>query len=145
MCAFRIEMRPPPNGGTTLLFQPTRLVAAVADSLAGMSAKQHSRCCPACGHRFIPWRVWQISRWTCIRCPSCGVRLSRRFDRQFYWIGCVICLVLAAIPFLDALGWQIAVGAFGMLLVTLADAATVRLVEAGRRRTQNGVSFNNRH
>jgi hypothetical protein len=77
--------------------------------------------------------------------PNQALRLTRRFDRQFFWIGCVICLVLAAIPFIDAVGWQIVIGAFGMWLVTLGDAATVRLVEAERQGTQYGVSLNNRH
>ncbi len=44
----------------------------------------------------------------------------------------MICLVLASIPLLDAVAWQTGVGAVGVSLVTLLDAATVRLVEVER-------------
>src|SRR5436309_600452 len=104
-----------------------------------MNARQHSKCCPACDHWFIPWRVWQISRWTHLRCPNCRVRLTRRFDKQFFWLCVLICLVLAAIPLIEAVAWQMAVGAVGVLLFTLLDAVTVRLVEAERQGTHDAA------
>ncbi len=55
--------------------------------VARMKTPPHSRCCPVCGHRFIPWRVWQIGRWTCIRCPSCSVRLRACLETTV-WLRC---------------------------------------------------------
>jgi len=51
----------------------------------------------------------------------------------------MICLVLAAIPLIEAVAWQMAVGAVGVLLFTLLDAVTVRLVEAERQGTHDAA------
>jgi len=94
---------------------------------ARMKTSRHPRCCPACGHRFTPWRVWQIDPGTCIRCPSCSVRLTRQFDRQCFAICFAICILLAAAPFIQKSAWHIAIGLLGALLIMIVDAATVRL------------------
>lgn len=46
--------------------------------------------CPACQHRFIPWKVWKISRWTCIACPACHSKLYRNVDGRFIAIYSVL-------------------------------------------------------
>ena len=95
--------------------------------VARMKTSRHPRCCPVCGHRFIPWRFWQISRWTSIRCPSCSARLTRQFDRQCFAICFACCLLLTAVPFIQKSAWQIVIGVLGALLILILDAATVRL------------------
>jgi len=100
----------------------------LSEAIVGrMKTSRHPRCCPVCGHRFIPWRVWQIGRWSCIHCPSCSVRLTRQFDRQCFAICFAICILLAAVPFIQKSAWQIMIGVLGILLIAIVDAATVRL------------------
>jgi hypothetical protein len=100
--------------------------------IARMKTSRHPRCCPVCGHRFIPWRVWQIGRWSCIHCPSCRVRLTRQFDRQCFAIIFAMCILLVAVPFIQKPARQIVIGVLGILLIAIVDAATVRLRPAPR-------------
>jgi len=62
--------------------------------------------------------------------------LNRSFDHQFLAIGLATCVLIAAVAFPSfmpmPLGWQIALGLFGLLVIWLLDVLTVRLVEAGR-------------
>ena len=74
-----------------------------------------------------------------MRCPSCRVRLTRRFDRQFFGVCTSICLLLAVVTVIDPGAWQLAVGALGMIVITLLDVVTVRLVEAERQGTHHAA------
>jgi endogenous inhibitor of DNA gyrase (YacG/DUF329 family) len=104
-----------------------------------MNAKRSSRRCPACGHHFIPWSVWRVSRVTTIPCPKCGARLTRKFDFQFFGLLLFIVILVAS---LDAIMVRIFhrpvtdLFAVGTLIVVLImwplDALTVRLVRSGK-------------
>ena len=98
--------------------------------VARMKTLRHPRCCPVCGHRFIFWQVWLIDRSTCISCTSCSVRLTRQFDRQLFGIIFAMCILLVAVPFIQKSAWQIVIGLLGILLISIVDAATVRLSPA---------------
>ena len=95
--------------------------------------------CPDCHHRFIPWTVWKITRWSCIKCPICPGKLNRQFELReaaiFYGI-------------FGGLTWLYASGAspaflvpVGAVLLYVVDVCTVRLTQADairnltRRRT----------
>lgn len=78
--------------------------------------------CPKCNNRLSPLKVWLISRWSPLRCDSCGTNLTRSIDRQFFIISV---LLFSGIVFFIAtplflIGWVIA--------VMLLDAYTIRLV-----------------
>jgi hypothetical protein len=95
-----------------------------------MNTHRHSTSCPACGHRFIGWRVWQITRWSCMRCPRCEVRLARRFDRQSFMVGYLIMVLLTPLILIPMpLFWQVVWAAAAMTVGLYVDAVTVRLVE----------------
>src|SRR5438132_9983236 len=106
----------------------------ISFSLGLMSSKGHPRSCPTCGHHFIPWSVWRVSRLTTIPCPKCGARLSRRLDFQFFGLLLFMILLVAS---LDAIMVRIfhrpatdlfAAGALAVVLVMWPlDALTVRL------------------
>ena len=107
-----------------------------------MNTHRHSRCCPSCGHHFIPWNTWQISQWSCLKCPSCGARLNRRRDAQFFLMLFVGIILVVSPVLLMLIGFPIAgviplivIAAF---LVWLVDVLTVRLVVAGRWRGFRG-------
>ena len=106
-----------------------------------MSALECS--CPKCSRRFVPWRVWAITRWSCIQCPACGVALNRRLD----WRLLLLCVVsstlqlfatLAVFRLSDSLPVRILLALASLLavliLVWLIDLVTVRLVVAGEKR-----------
>lgn len=100
-----------------------------------MNAHRYSAGCPACGHRFIAWRVWQISRWSCMHCPRCDARLVRRLDWQCWTVsslGIVLMLLIVWIPI--PLVWQMVLAVGVITLYWYIDAITVRLVEPGRWR-----------
>lgn len=91
--------------------------------------------CPECQHRFHPWNVLRISRWTCIRCPACHVLLNRRIDLQG------LALVLGYLSTVAVAGLLLSVWwFFGFILLVLpvvgwlADVYTVRLHVPTRRR-----------
>ena len=88
------------------------------------------RChCPACGENFIPWRVWQITRWTGVRCPQCNELLGRRTDTQAFAVGIMLMLLLQPIVFLELPVWLMTLNLSGALLVSwIIDAMTVKLV-----------------
>jgi DNA-directed RNA polymerase subunit RPC12/RpoP len=101
-----------------------------------MNTKGHRRCCPACGHHFVPWNVWRISIYSSIRCPKCGARLTRRRDLQFFALPFVIVCVFATGLLL---GFSPrAFLAYALLVLVLIawplDAFTVRLVQQGKWR-----------
>ncbi len=105
--------------------------------------KSKPRCCPVCGHSFIPWSIWKISRWTYINCPNCDARLIRRIDLQLVLI-CFIYLIPASIIFLPIpIAWRAAVVLFGFILSSILDALTVRLVKAGKYRGLLGYDIEN--
>lgn len=99
-----------------------------------------ARECPNCRVSFIPWRVWAITRWSSIACPSCGTRLNRRLDWRFaalmvvglsvLQIGTSILAASTSWPF-----WALGLAVF-LAIYWLADIATVRLVVA---RTPKGI------
>jgi DNA-directed RNA polymerase subunit RPC12/RpoP len=98
------------------------------------------RRCPACGHAFIPWRVWQISRWSCIRCPHCATRLKRRVDLQLLLISCALFVPVLAVTG-DLVAHTLVFWAACMLwasVVLVVDAMTVKLVIAGKWRGLRG-------
>jgi hypothetical protein len=103
-----------------------------------MEAKQKQRCCPACGHYFIPWRTWRISRWSCLPCPKCGTPLNRRLDMQLVLVFLtmyICCMLLMAATFYG-LPFAISIALIFIIFVVtwLVDVLTVRLVVAGRWR-----------
>ena len=100
-----------------------------------MNTFRHSTSCPACGHRFIAWRVWQITRWSYLRCPHCEVRLTRKLDRQGFTVGLVLFALLQPLLFIPMpTPWQIAFFAVVFGICLYIDATTVRLVEVRRWR-----------
>jgi hypothetical protein len=108
-------------------------------TLGLMDTKRHPRCCPACGHHFIPWGTLRISRWTCLPCPRCGIRLKRRIDSQLLLVWLTAWFVVVIVIGTATLG-SIAVGLVALMVVLtgfvawLVDVMTVRLVVAGRWR-----------
>ena len=107
-----------------------------------MDTKRHSRCCPACGHHFIPWGSWRISQWSCLKCPSCGVQLNRRRDAQFFLLLFVAMILVVSPGLLILTGFPVA-GAITLLiivvlLVWVVDSLTIRLVVAGKWRGLRG-------
>src|SRR5262249_9229894 len=100
-----------------------------------MNTHRHSTSCPACGYRFIAWHVWQITRWSCIRCPQCHVRLTRRLDRQCFMTGLLIFVLLQPLVFIPMpTVEQIVLVAIVMAVSLFIDVVTVRLVEVRRWR-----------
>ena len=100
------------------------------------------RTCPACAARFVPWRVWAITRWSCIACPHCGAQLNRELDWRFALVLVVSLAVLQVGTLLLVLStswpiWVLALLVF-VLVFWLIDMRTVRLVVAKRRRGIRG-------
>ncbi len=93
------------------------------------------RHCPSCHSAFIPWRVWSISRWSSIRCPSCRLLLNRKLDLQFFLVIALLCIVITGALFVlrFSVTASLVVGVFGIAGVWAVDALTVKLVTAGRR------------
>lgn len=93
--------------------------------------------CPACQHRFVPWAVWRITRWSCIQCPACSCKLNRRFELResavFYGIFGALTWSWYAFALSPA-----AVVPAGALLLYLVDVCTVRLVQASSYRRLAG-------
>jgi len=107
-----------------------------------MDTELHPRCCPSCGHRFIPWGSWRISQWSCLRCPSCDVRLNRRRDAQLFLLFIVGMVLIASLVALVFTGFPI-VGVIALIVLTVVlvwvvDCLPVRLVVAGRWRGLRG-------
>src|SRR5437879_4514060 len=78
--------------------------------------------CHNCAQRFVPWRVWAISRWSCIRCPTCGVALNRRMGWRTFLLFIVISAgaPLALLPaFLVRVSWPIQIVLFFFLSLVL--------------------------
>jgi hypothetical protein len=93
--------------------------------------------CPRCSAPFVPWRVWAITRWTCISCPSCGVRLNRRLDLRFLAL-LIVGSALAPVGFITLVAsapWPVWVPALAVFLLAfwLLDVLTVRLVVDERK------------
>src|SRR3982074_835793 len=101
-----------------------------------MSNKGHPRCCPACGHRFLPWGMWRVSIWTCISCPKCDARLTRRRDFQFFALPLpVILFGIAGIIFHLSPTAFLTVGALVIVFIMWPlDVLTVRLLPVGKWR-----------
>jgi hypothetical protein len=95
--------------------------------------------CPACGHRFLPWNTWRITRFSCVPCPGCGEKLNRRIDAQFF-LTLAAFAVLGALLVVWALRWRMPQANFLVFLgiaavVTwLIDVLTVRLVASEKVR-----------
>lgn len=104
------------------------------------------RCCPACGHSFIPWGVWKISRWSGVKCPKCSTLLIRNYDIQFFTlifiiifgvtVGTMILRVFSEVSYASVI---IFVG--GAILLFVGDAYTVRLQQAGVFRGVRGYKL----
>jgi hypothetical protein len=97
-----------------------------------------ARPCPRCSMRFVPWRIWAITRWSCISCPACGARLNRRIDWQFAVL-LIVGLTLVQLGVLTLVvwtSWPVWVPSLAVFLVAfwLLDMLTVRLVVAGEKR-----------
>ena len=73
-----------------------------------VNTHQHPRCCPSCNHHFVPWSTWQISQWSCLKCPRCGVRLNRRRDAQIFLMLFVGMFFVASPVLLMLTGFHIA-------------------------------------
>ena len=103
-----------------------------------------SRACPACGHKFVPWNIWRVSRWSCISCPGCKTKLTRSVDLQLFAIIVLNSAVLVAVFLAPVLWFERSPYAFTIAIVVmvvvgwlpgyLLDVATVRLVTARRWR-----------
>ena len=120
----------------------------VRPTVRPMNTHSHSRCCPSCGHHFVPWATWRISRWSCLRCPSCSAQLNRRLDAQFFlvWFSWIFpCSLLAG--FSSVIGIPVSavvsLTVIAFFLAWLVDLLTVRLVVAGRWRGLLVMSSNN--
>jgi hypothetical protein len=102
-------------------------------SLGPMIQNPAPRTCPACGHSFIPWRVWRISHWSCIDCRACGALLNRKIDLQFLSVYFTFAVFLTASMVLLVFSLLASIGsaAVAALGIWLTDAYTVRLCLAG--------------
>ena len=96
--------------------------------------------CPACQHRFIPWTVWKISRWTCMACPACHSRLNRRIDARSAAIFVVFLLVFGAfLTMTPTHGFSRAlVGVTGAVILYFLDVCIVRLLQPASYTTLRG-------
>ena len=95
--------------------------------------------CPACHHRFIPWSVWKITRWSCMECPVCSCKLNRRFELRE---DAVFCAWFGAVTWL-LFGFDISpvvVLPGGAALLYVVDVFTVRLFQARSYRALTGYS-----
>ena len=92
--------------------------------------------CPQCQHRFRPWNVVRISRWTCIPCPACGVLLNRRVDLRGSALVLGLLLAVAAATMLLPMGWWLIAVIFVVVPAVgwIVDACTVQLYVPTRRR-----------
>lgn len=102
------------------------------------------RPCPHCAVPFVPWRVWAITRWSCIACPHCGTPLNRKMDWRF---AAVLVVALAALQvgtllLMVSTPWPVWVLALAVFLAAfwLLDMMTVRLVVAGKMRGIRGYT-----
>jgi predicted RNA-binding Zn-ribbon protein involved in translation (DUF1610 family) len=87
------------------------------------------RMCPSCSQSILPWRVWQISRWTSIPCPRCGTLLNRKFDvQECLLIGTALVLYFALDEFTEIPNIYLFLVVCCLLYV--ADVFTARLVPA---------------
>ena len=93
--------------------------------------------CPACHSRFVPWSVWRITRWSCIRCPACSCKLNRRFElrENVVFVGIFGALTWSY--------WYLGVNPAvlvptGALLLYLVDVCKVRLFQAKSYRSLTG-------
>jgi hypothetical protein len=105
-------------------------------SLDLVKTTRHPKCCPACGHHFIPWNIWRVSIYSPIRCPKYDAKLIRRRDLQFF-LGSFIIFCVFGVSLL--LGFSpraffVCTVLVMVLVVWPVDAVTVRLVQAGRWR-----------
>ena len=102
---------------------------------------RHPQTCPACQHRFVPWKVGCVSTWSCIRCPHCDTALNRRRDLQF---AAVFLPQIALVTLLFNLPihiWQRVFAAIAVVLVGyIVDALTVKLVVAKHWRGIRGFA-----
>lgn len=97
-----------------------------------------SHPCPRCSTPFVPWRVWAITRWSCIACPACGARLNRHLDLRFaalIIVGLTL-LQVGLITLVASTPWPIWVSALVVFLAAfwLIDVLTVSLVVQEKRR-----------
>ena len=94
------------------------------------------RMCPRCSKSFIPWRVWAITRWTCIACPHCGARLNRELDWRFavFMVVGLSVLQIGALLLMVATPWPFWILGFGVFLglFWIVDILTIRLVVASK-------------
>lgn len=95
--------------------------------------------CPKCSASFVPWRVWAISRWSCIQCPACEAKLNRRIDLRAVLIYVVTSMLVPGVVIFSyalSVPWSvIALLVFtSFVLFWLIDVLTVRLVVAGEKR-----------
>lgn len=102
---------------------------------------RHPQSCPACQHRFVPWKVWRVSTWSCIRCPHCNSALNRRRDLQFFFVLLPeIALITLALN-LPIHIWERVFAALAVMLVGyMVDALTVKLVLAKQWRGIRGYA-----
>ncbi len=96
--------------------------------------------CPACQHRFIPWTVWKISRWSCIACPACHSKLNRKLDGRAAAIFLVFLLSFGALlRTAPAYGFPYPlVLVTGVAIYYFLDVCTVRLLQPMARTRLGG-------
>ena len=102
--------------------------------------RRQARTCPACGHKFIPWQAWKITRWSNIACPSCQAPLNRKVDAQLFLIAIAAWLVLTVVNvwLLSSLAARVVSFFAVVVALELLDTFTMRLVRAGERRGIRG-------
>ena len=102
--------------------------------------------CPHCRHRIAWPKVWLISRWTSLRCETCGEKWNRRLDLQFGVLCCLLCVpfIYVMIRLLEgsiAVLYGIPLLVFWFVATGYLDAATIRLVPAaGLKGNQEGTT-----
>ena len=124
--------------GTEQLLKSTRIRPKIwiEFSLGLVNIARHPRCCPACGHHFVPWNIWRVSIYSPIRCPKCAAKLIRRRDLQFFLAPFIILCIFGISLLLHWSPWTFVVCALLVMILVVRpiDALTVRLVQAGRWR-----------
>ena len=86
--------------------------------------------CPACHHRFVPWAVWKITRWSCMNCSACHCKLNRRFAVREIAVSMAFLLAFGALYTMVEFSATVA-----LMLVAVAssfylvDVCTVRLFQ----------------
>lgn len=87
--------------------------------------------CPACAGSFTPWGVWRVTRWSCMTCPLCGVKLNRALTLKTWAAWIAVGVMLNHALHRPDLSWpaQAFLWLLGLAGYYVADLLWVRLAQ----------------